>query len=104
MWIERQSVSVERFEVDVAPGSAHDDASAEPGQIEGMKRAAQLVQNEIGDVDDVVDGAQADRSEPGLEPLRTGGDLDPANDARGVQRAAVGGIKADLLRCGTLLG
>ena len=54
-----------------------------------MQRLAQLVQHEVGDVGDVVDGALPDCLQAAREPLRRRPDLHPAHHARRVARAQV---------------
>ena len=51
-------------------GVADDDAAGEFGGIEGMQRLAEFVEHEVGDIDDVVDRAQADGFEALFEPGR----------------------------------
>jgi hypothetical protein len=55
-------------------GVADDDAAGELGGVEGVERLAEFVEHEVGDIDDVVDRAQADGFEALLEP--GGGFLD----------------------------
>ena len=69
---------------------ADDDLPAgEPGQIEGVQRLAALHQHVVGDVDDVVDRADADRGQPLDQPRRAGPDLDAAH-RRGPCSAGIG--------------
>ncbi len=74
-----------------AAGAADDDAAAgEAGEVEGVERLAQLPEDVVGDVHDVVDRALADRLEPPAQPRRARPDGDAAHDARGVARAPLG--------------
>jgi hypothetical protein len=77
---------------------ADDDVAAEFGGIEGVERLAEFVEHEVGDIDDVVDRAQADGFEALFEP--GGGFLDgDAGDADGgVERAGGGGLDDDWKR------
>ena len=63
------------------PGAADDDAAlAEGGQIEEVQRLTQLQHHVVGDIDDVVDGAESGRraavpeASEGVSAERRGGD------------------------------
>lgn len=81
-------------------GGSDNDASVEFGEVEGMQGLADLHEDEVGDVDDVVDGAEADAFEPLLKPGRAGTDLDAAHDAGGVKWAGGGVVDADAITGG----
>ena len=65
---------IEREEGFAVGGAADDDAAGEFRGVEGVERLAEFVEHEVRDIDDVVDGAQADGFEALLEP--GGGFLD----------------------------
>ena len=86
---QRVGLVIEREELlAVLRGADHQRAGDLRG-IEGVQRLADLVQHEVGDIDDVVDRAQADRLEPFLQPHRALGDLHTGNPHRGVERAGL---------------
>ena len=60
---------------------------AEQMKIKGVQRMARFEHDVIGDIDDVVDRAQAGLFQSGTQPRRAGADLDAAQDARRVTRA-----------------
>ena len=75
---------------------ANDDLrAAELGQVEHVRRLAQLKQHEVGDIDQVVAWDLADGQEPIGEPLRRRADPQTANDPPGVQGAELGRLVDD---------
>ena len=76
--------------------SANDDAMfMQAIEIKRVQRLAHFEKDEIGDIDDVVDGAQADRFESARKPLRTGRDFTITNDSGGVGGAKIGRVIRD---------
>ncbi len=70
-------------------GAANDDAFLGEGiEVEGVEGLAEFHEDVVGDVDDVVDGAQADGFDALDEPVRGGCDFDVADDTGGVIGAA----------------
>ena len=65
-------------------------------EVEGMERLAELMQHEVGDVDDVVDRPQPDGAEPLAQPPRRGAHGDAFDDPSSKARAALGVLDADL--------
>ena len=76
---------------------AHDDATAELRQIKGMERLAHLHEDVVGDIDDVVDGSQADALQALLQPLWARADLDAAHDACCVKWAGLCCVDSDFV-------
>ena len=69
--------------------------------VEGVERLAQLPEDVVRHVHEVVDGAQAHRAQPLGEPRGRGLDRETGDDARGVARAEVGVENLDRReRCG----
>ena len=81
-------------------GVADDNAAGEFGEVEGVEGLAHLHEDVIGDINDVVDGAEADAVESVLEPLGAGGDLHAADGAGDIEGAGFGGVEADFGGCG----
>ena len=76
--------------------AAHDDGAAPHAvEIERVNRVAELEEDQVGDVDDVGDGAHAEAREPVAEPRRRGPDLDVDHDRRAVVRASRGVFDRD---------
>lgn len=78
-------------------GVADDDAAAKLGEVEGVEGLAHLHEDVIGDINEVVDGAQADAVEAFLQPLGTRANFHAANDAGDVERAGFGSVEADFV-------
>ena len=57
--------------------------------IECMKRLADLMENEVGDVDNVVDRSETDRKKFLLKPLRRGCHLDTLDSSSGISWSPV---------------
>ena len=69
---------------------AHDNPVAcDRVVVIGVHRLSVLFHDIIGNVDDIVDRADAVGSEPPLHPLRRGTDLDIFHDAGGIARAQI---------------
>ena len=62
-------------------------AAVERVEVEGVERLAHLPQHEVGDVDHVVDRADADRFEPAHQPVRARAQPHVLEHARRVARA-----------------
>ena len=67
---------------------AHHDSLLEFGQVEGMQRLAGFQKNVVGHIDHIVDRPQPRGHQAVGQPLRTGPDIDPADDPRGVKGTA----------------
>ena len=77
-------------------GAPNDDLPAgNARRVESMQRLAVLEHHVVGDVDDVVDGAQAYRLEALLDPGRTRAHLDARDDMGRVQGTALRIVDAD---------
>ncbi len=72
--VERVMLAVQGAELLAGPGGADEDGVA-PQQVgvEGVHGLGQLGHDEVGHVDDVVDGVQADGGQAALQPLRATG-------------------------------
>ena len=76
-------------------GEAHDDLGpADFCKIERMKRLAQFKEHVIGDIDDVVDGANADGFEALAQPSGRRTDFHAADEPGGVMGAKIRRIDA----------
>jgi hypothetical protein len=62
----------------------------EEPEIKGVQRLADFEHDEIGDIHDVVDAAQAGFFQEGAHPVRAGADFDAAHQAGVVARAQFG--------------
>lgn len=93
-------LGVEREDFFAFLGAAHGDAALEFIEVEGVQALAHLHHHIVGDIDDVVDGAEADAFEAGFEPSGAGADFDAFDDAGGVVGAAVGGFERDFVGLG----
>ena len=90
---ERAILAVERSQALAFGGRAHHDMRhavriLELVQVECVQRLAEQEQDIVRHVHDVVDGALADSRQALDHPVGARPDLDPADDARGVTRAA----------------
>ncbi len=93
---ERAIDAVEGAEL-LALGRAADDdlAAAEEGVIEGVDGVAELEHHEVGDVDDVVDGADPEALQAVFEPQGRRADRDVDDGGRAVGRAALEVVDGD---------
>ena len=87
--------SVEGEEIFVLSGVADDDGAGEFRGVEGVERLAEFVENEVGDIDDVVDGAEADGFEALFEPSGGVFDGDAGDFDGGVEGAGLWGGNLD---------
>ena len=97
--------AVERLHDLALGGASHDDLrAAHEVQVERMHRVAVLEHHEVRDVDDVRDGAHAERRQAvaGPERRRADGDVDDGGGA--VVRTALGVVDGDLRQRGDVLG
>jgi hypothetical protein len=76
--------------------AAYDDLVVfEVIEVEGVERLAAFEHDVVGDVDDVIDGIDADGGESVAEPCGAGADADAANESGVVFGAEVGAVDAD---------
>ena len=73
-------------------------------QVEGVQGLAQLEEDVVADVDDVVDGTGAQGRDALDEPLRRGADLHVADDASRIARAQLGVVDLDRDEVAHVLG
>ena len=102
--VDRVGLAVEREEaLAFPPEPRRDDAFNLVGVID-MQRAGAVERDVVGDVDQRIDGAQADRLEPMLQPFRARTVLDIAHEAPDEDGAGRGGpcveLKLDWNRVG----
>ena len=97
---QRVFLAVEREDFFAFLGAADGDAALEFIEVESVQVLAHLHHHIVGDIDDVVDGAEADAFEAGFQPSRAGADFDAFDDAGGVVGAAVGGFEGDFVGLG----
>ena len=90
-------LAVEREDLFAFLGAADGDAALEFIEVKGVQALAHLHHHIVGDIDDVVDGAEADAFEAGFQPSWAGADFDAFDDAGGVVGAAVGGLERDFV-------
>ncbi|MEY3274856.1 MAG: hypothetical protein RL153_121, partial [Verrucomicrobiota bacterium] len=101
LWRELAGDAVEGGEGLALGGAADDDGgdavgvAGEEAKVEGVERLPGLEHHQVGNVHDVVDGAEADHGEACLEPAGAGPHADAAQDARGIAMAGLGGVDAD---------
>ena len=89
--VQHVLLAVQRGQLFALPRAAHDDGLvAHLGKVEGVHGLARLQHDEVGDVDDVVDGPHARAVEVFAHPLRRGADLYFINDAGAVAGAVLG--------------
>jgi hypothetical protein len=86
---------VEREEIFAIGGVADGDGAGEFRGVEGVERLAELVEDVVGDVDDVVDGAETDGFETLFEPCGGILDGDAGDFDGGVEGAGGGGGNLD---------
>jgi len=86
---------IERGERFTIGGPADDDGTGDFRRVERVERLAEFVEDEIGDIHDVVDRAQADRLQPVFEPGRAVLDGDPGDADGRVERAGVRRVDPD---------
>ncbi len=99
--IERAVHAVEREELLARARAPHHDAPpAHEIEIERVHRVPELEQDQVGDVDDVGDGADAQALEPVADPRRRGRDGHVGDDRRAVVRAALGVLDGDAHQLG----
>ena len=85
--VERVGLAVERQQRLAVLGAAHDEIALHLRGVEHVQRPAAVVGDEVGDVDQRVDRAQADRRQPLLQPVRRRAVLDAAHQAQREGRA-----------------
>ena len=78
--IERVALAVEREQALALARAPHREVAVHFGGVEHVQRTAAVVGDEIGDIDQRVDGTQADRNEPALQPCRRGAVVHPAHE------------------------
>ena len=101
--IERVGLAVERQQRLAVAGAPDGEMAMHLGGVEHMQRAAAVVGDEVGDVDQRVDRAQADGGEPLLQPVGRGAVLDALDQAQAEGRTERGRgaeIERDLDRAG----
>ena len=84
--VERVLLAVQSLDGFPFIGGAGDDAALHPGRVKRMKRGSLFMQDEVGDVHNVVDGAQSDGDQPLLQPFRAFLHLHAADFHGGVVR------------------
>ena len=99
---QRVSLAVEGEEGLAVLRAADHQRAADFRGVKGVQRLADLVEHEVGDVDDVVDRAQADRFEPLLQPGRAFADGDAGDADGGVEGAGFRGLDVDAFRGETI--
>ena len=103
--IERVGAAVERQQFLAVAGAANDEIALDLGGVEDVQRAVAVVGDEIGDIDQRVDGAQADGAQPLLQPGRRRAVLHAAHEAQAegeAERRRVAEIERDLDRTGAV--
>ena len=85
--VERVGLAVERDHRLAVARAADDEVALDLGRVEDMERPAAVVGDEVGDVDQRVDRAEADGAEPPLHPFRRRAVLDAAHQAEPEGRA-----------------
>ena len=82
--------AVERQQGFAAHGRVDAQRAGDFGGVKDMQRAVQAIGEDVGDIDEGRDRAQADGLEPVLQPSRGGAVLDTADQATGEMRAGFG--------------
>ena len=85
--IERVDLAVERQQRLAVLGAPDGEIAVDLGGVEHVQRAAAVEGDEVGDVDQRVDGPQTDRGEPLLQPVGRGSVLDALDQAQAESRA-----------------
>ncbi len=101
--VERVGLAVERQHLLAVLRAAHGEIALHLLGVEHVQRPAAVVGDEVGDVDQRVDRAKADRLQPLLQPLRRRAVLDAANEAqreRRAQRMGLAEVELDRDRAG----
>ena len=94
---ELERLFVERGDLLPFPRAADADAAVrDAGEVERVHGLTQLEQDEVGDVDHVVDGAQPAQREAAAHPERRAADLDVAHIMPDVPGAEVGRLHGDV--------
>src|SRR6185369_6844325 len=99
---ERAVLVVERLEFFLIGGATNDDggliilAFGDEMIVERMQRLADFEHDVVGDVDNVVDAADADLFQSGPQPIRAGPDLYAFDDAGGVAGTKGGVFDANI--------
>jgi len=75
-FIQRVGLAVEREQFFTILRTAYREIAVDLGGVEYMQRPAAVEGDEVRDIDECVDGAQSDRSEPLLQPVRRRAILD----------------------------
>ena len=103
--IERVGAAVERKQLLALAGAAHDEIALDLGRVEDVQRAVAVIGDEIGDIDQRVDGAEPDGTQSLLQPGRRRAVLHPAHETQAegqAERRRVGEVERHLDRTGTL--
>ena len=101
--IERVDLAIEGKEAFAEARAPHRQVAVHLGDVEHVQRAAAVVGDEVGDVDQRVDRAKPDRDQPALQPGGRGAVLDAAHEPQREGRAERGRraeIERDLDRAG----
>ena len=92
--VDRVGLAVEgRDALALAAEPRLDEAAGELGGVIDVQRPGAVVGDEVGDVDQGVDRAQADRAQPRLQPGRRGAVLHAADQPAGEGRAGVRAVE-----------
>jgi hypothetical protein len=78
-FVERVGAAVERQQRLAVAGAAHGEIALHLRGVEHMQRPGAVVGHEVGDIDQRVDRAQADRGQTLLQPFRRWPVLDAAH-------------------------
>ena len=79
--VERVALAIERDQALAVTRAPDRQIAVHLGGIEHVQRAAAVVSDEIGDVDERVDRTQPDRDEPALQPDGRGAVLHPTHQS-----------------------
>ncbi len=98
--IERVGAAVERQQRLAVARAAHGEIALHFRRIEYMQRPGAVIGHEVGDIDQRIDRAQADRSQPLLQPIRRRAVLDAADQPHRKARTQGGILDRDFHRAG----
>ncbi len=104
-FVEGIGLAVERQQCFAGARTAHRQIAVHFRRIEHVERAAAVVGDEIGNIDQRIDRAEPDRGEPFLQPVRRRSVLDAAHRAERkarAQRRRRPEIERDVYRTGEL--
>ena len=90
------ALAVERNEPLALPAEPRADGAGELVGVIDVQRAAAVIGDVVGDIDQRVDRAEPDRLQPALEPVGGGAVLYPAHQAPGEDRAGIGALLVEL--------